>query len=69
MTEVSRFLVALGAVAATVGFTVLGMGLSYVYVDENNVRLGLILMIGGLVGFAVGLVLNRAIDQGDRSAV
>ena len=48
------WLTVLGAVAASVGFTVYGMGTSTIQPDPTMVDVGKYLMIGGLVALAVG---------------
>lgn len=56
---VARWLVALGSVAAAVGLTLVGMGMSTLRPDQGLVTLGVILMIGGLVALVVGLIGDR----------
>lgn len=68
MLLVVRLMIALGVVVAAVGFTLLGMATSYVYPDPSSVWFGAILMVVGLVAFAIGFVVHRSIDEPDRSA-
>ena len=57
------WLVVLGSVAASVGFTLYGMGTSTLQPDPQLVTSGLYLMIGGLIALAVGFVAWKATDR------
>ena len=63
----ARWMVALGAVVGSVGFTLLGMAMSYVRPDDGLFTLGLVLMIGGIVVFALGMLAHHRGDRPDRS--
>lgn len=56
----SRIIVALFSVAASVGLLLVGMATSYSIRDHGMYRLGLILMIGGAIGFVIGAIWYRA---------
>ena len=57
--ELPRVLIALGAVIASVGLVVFGMGMSYREPRDVDVNIGIALMVIGLAAFAVGLVMTR----------
>jgi len=57
---ISRIIVALCSVAASVGLLLAGMATAYTKRDDDMLRLGVILMVGGIVGAAVGIVWYRA---------
>ena len=61
--EIARWMLSLGSVAAAVGFTILGMGTSYVRPDESLITLGWVLMIGGIVVAVVGGIAHRTADR------
>jgi hypothetical protein len=61
--SLARWLVALGSVAAAVGFTLVGIATSYVQTVESLLTLGIAMMIGGLVVMAVGLVANASFER------
>ena len=63
MAETSRILTALGLVAASVGFTVYGIGVAFVETADFERNLGLILMIAGVIAAAVGIVMSRQIPE------
>jgi hypothetical protein len=67
MHEVSRWMVALGSVFATVGFVFLGVGTSFVRPQESDITVGWILMIGGSVVGLLGWVLFRRTEGPDTS--
>jgi predicted membrane channel-forming protein YqfA (hemolysin III family) len=52
--EIARWLIALGAVAASVGGTIVGMGMSYVQSDDGMITIGLVLTVAGVVAMAIG---------------
>lgn len=64
---VGRWLAALGAVVAAVGFTLVGMATSYIQTIESMLTFGLVLTVGGIVALAVGLVMNAAANRPDRT--
>ena len=66
--ELARWMLSLGSVAAAVGFTLLGMGMSYVRPEDNLITIGLVLMIGGLAVAIVGGVLLRAVHEPNRTS-
>ena len=57
------WLVVLGAVGASVGLTLYGMGTSTLQPDGQLVNYGLILMVGGAIALAVGFVAYKATDK------
>ncbi len=57
------WLIVLGAVAASVGFTVYGMGTSTLQPDALMLDVGRYLMIGGLIALAVGFVAYKATER------
>ena len=59
MAEISRILTALGAVVASVGLVVYGMGRSFVRTGDFETTLGVWLMIAGILATAIGLVLHH----------
>lgn len=61
--EVARWLIALGAVVAWVGVTVLGMGMSYLESADWMVNTGAIASVVGLVALAIGIFVYRATAQ------
>ena len=60
------WLTVLGAVAASVGFTLYGMGTSTLEPDGQLVTYGKALMIGGLIALAVGFVAYKATERSER---
>lgn len=67
MIEIARWMVALGSVAASVGLVFLGMGMASVEPRQQEISVGWLLMIGGLVATIVGWVVLRARDEPDTS--
>jgi uncharacterized membrane protein YfcA len=57
---ISRLIVAICSVAASVGLLLVGMATSYATRDHDMFRLGLILMIGGAAGTVIGALWYRA---------
>ena len=57
--ELPRILTALGAVIASVGLVIYGMGIAYREPRETDIAIGVGLMVGGLVAFAVGLAMYK----------
>ncbi len=64
MAEIARILTALGAVAATVGLVVYGMGRAYVRDGDFEITIGLWLMVIGMIATIVGLVLHHRTEEG-----
>ena len=61
MQELSRIITAAGAVAASTGLTIYGMGASYVEPGDFELTLGLWMMILGVIATVAGLVMyNRS---------
>jgi hypothetical protein len=60
------WLTVLGAVAASVGLTLYGMGTSTLQPDGQLVSIGKYLMIGGVVALAVGFLAYKATDRSER---
>ena len=61
------WLIVLGAVAASVGFTVYGMGTSTLQPDGQMIDVGRLLMIGGVIALAVGFVAYKATERSGRA--
>ena len=61
--EVARLLIAFGSVVATVGFTVLGMGLAYVDPSSRDITIGVWLMIAGGVAAIAGVAIYRVTEE------
>jgi len=61
--EVARLLIAFGSVIATVGFTVLGMGLAYVEPRSFDIWWGIWLMVGGGVAAIAGVAMYRVTEE------
>lgn len=66
-TEIVRIMVALGSVAAAVGLTIFGIATSTFQPMDDLIRLGVILMIGGLVVFVIGMLAHRRLDDSEQS--
>ena len=63
MAEIGRILTALGAVAASVGLVVYGMGRSFVRSGDFEMTLGVWLMALGIIATVVGLVLHHRASE------
>ena len=61
--EVARVMIALGSVAAAVGFTLLGMAMGFAETDDDLVRLSVILMVVGAVATIIGAVIYRTTHE------
>jgi len=61
--EVARWMVALGLVAAAVGFTVFGMALAYRNPSQGQLTISYILMGVGLVAAVIGSIGLRAMGE------
>jgi len=61
------WLVVLGAVGASVGFILYGMGTSTLLPDDQLINIGRLLLIGGLIALAVGFVAYKATERSDRA--
>lgn len=61
------WLIVFGAVAASVGFTVYGMGTSTLQPDGQMIDVGRLLMIGGVIALAVGFVGYKATERSGRA--
>ena len=61
--NLAGWLIVLGAVAAAVGLTLFGMGSSTLQADGQLVNIGSILMVGGILGLAVGFVAYKATQR------
>ncbi|HEY8447335.1 MAG TPA: hypothetical protein VIL01_09520 [Thermomicrobiales bacterium] len=60
---IARLLVAFGAVAAAVGFTVFGMATSYVEFHDDYARISYLLMGGGAIAAIIGIFWYRANER------
>lgn len=61
--ELARLLLVFGSVIAWVGFTIVGMGLSFVDPDDGMFTIGLVLTIGGIVAAIVGVAMYRVTEE------
>ena len=61
------WLIVIGAVAASVGFTIYGMGTSTLLPDSQMIDVGRLLMIGGVIALAVGFVAYKATERSGRA--
>ena len=61
------WLLVLGAVGASVGFVIYGMGTSTLLPDAQLLNIGRVVLIGGLIAFAIGLVAYKATDRSERT--
>lgn len=59
MLEISRIVTSIGAVAASSGLTIYGIGVSFVDPGGYQVTVGLWLMVLGVIATVAGLVLYR----------
>jgi hypothetical protein len=57
------WLIVLGAVGASVGFTIYGMGTSTLQPSMQMVDIGKYLMIGGVIALAIGFVAYKATER------
>ena len=57
------WLIVLGSVAASVGFTVYGMGTSTLQPSMLMIDIGKYLMVGGLLGLVIGFVAYKATER------
>ena len=60
------WLVVLGAVGASVGFVLYGMGTSTLLPNGQLIGTGRLLLIGGLIALAVGFVAYKATERSSR---
>jgi len=58
--------VVLGAVGASVGFMIYGMGTSTLLPNGQLISTGRLLLIGGLIALAVGFVAYKATERSSR---
>ncbi|HYH11138.1 MAG TPA: hypothetical protein VD789_02195 [Thermomicrobiales bacterium] len=63
MMELSRIITAVGAVVASTGLILYGIGASYVQPNDFETTATLWMMIIGLVATAIGLVMYRRAYQ------
>jgi hypothetical protein len=61
------WLIVIGAVAASVGFTIYGMGTSTLLPDGQMIDIGRLLLIGGVIALAVGFVAYKATERSGRA--
>ncbi|HET7095477.1 MAG TPA: hypothetical protein VFI22_18440 [Thermomicrobiales bacterium] len=62
MATLTRLLIAIGAVAASVGFILLGMATSYITPDQAATRNWIILTIVGVIVLVAGMIMNRGVE-------
>jgi hypothetical protein len=60
------WLVVLGAVGASVGFVLYGMGTSTLVPDGQLINTGRLLLLVGLIALAVGFVAYKATERSSR---
>lgn len=65
MNNLARWMVALGVVAASVGFVFLGIGLSFVQPESSEITIGWVLMAGGAVVGLIGWVVFKQTEGPD----
>ena len=65
----SRIVVSLAAVAASVGLLLYGMGTAYQPRDEGLETAGLLLLAGGLIALLIGIVWYRKVEEAEVAAV
>lgn len=65
--EITRWMVALGSVAAAVGLTVFGMATSTLQPMADLIQTSVILMVGGLAAFVVGMLAHHRMSKSDSS--
>ena len=61
------WLVVLGAVGASVGFVLYGMGTSTLVPDGQLINTGRLLLLVGLIALAVGFVAYKATERSSRT--
>jgi hypothetical protein len=61
------WLIILGAVGASVGFVLYGMGTSTLLPDDQLINSGRLLLVGGLIALAVGFVAYKASERSGRA--
>jgi hypothetical protein len=61
------WLIILGAVGASVGFVLYGMGTSTLLPDDPLSTSGRLLLVGGLIALAVGFVAYKATERSGRA--
>lgn len=66
---ISRVVVSLAAVVASIGLLLYGMGTSYQPNDEGLEQWGIILMVGGVIALLVGIVWYRKTEEMEEAAV
>ena len=59
------WLIVVGSVGASVGFTIYGMGTSTLQPDRQLIDIGKYLLIGGLIALAVGFFAFKATDRSE----
>lgn len=59
------WLIVLGSVAASVGFTIYGMGTSTLQPSMQLIDVGKYLMVGGVVALVVGFVAYKATERSE----
>jgi drug/metabolite transporter (DMT)-like permease len=64
---ISRLVLSIGAVAASVGLLLVGMATSYSPEDGGMRDLGLAFMIGGAIAVAIGIAWYRKTEQAQES--
>lgn len=60
---ISRVVLSLGAVAASLGLLLYGMGTSYSPKDDGLMQFGIILLIAGSIATLAGIVMYRASEK------
>ena len=65
LLEISRIMIAGGAVAAGLGVVFFGVGLSFVEPEPLETNAGIVLMVGGIIAVVVGSVIYRGRDGDD----
>ncbi len=66
--EIARWMVALGSVGAAVGLTVYGIATSTLHTMNELIQPSILLMIGGVILFVIGMLAHHRMDESDSSA-
>jgi hypothetical protein len=67
LVNIWSWLVVLGAVGASVGFTLYGMGTTTLLPNDQLLSSGRYLMIGGLIALVIGFVAYKATERSEGS--
>lgn len=65
---ISRLVLSIGAVAASVGLLLIGMATSYSPQDDGMMSLGFVFMIAGSVATVIGIAWYRKTEEAEEAA-